>query len=261
MTLAPRLTPVDPLPARRDSQISGAHVVIALVSRLALFGLFQALAAAGFALSGVAAPWAASIAWWPVTVIAANLVSLGLLRALLRREGRRYRDLLRIQPGTLAADLRVTLVVTLISGVLAMVPNIGLAVLLWGDPGVPLSIFIQPLPVWAALVALIGFPVTIALSELPVYYGYVRPRLESTGLQPWLAIAVVGGIHGLQHAALPLVFDGSFLLWRALMFIPFACFLGVVLRWRPRLLPYLMVVHGLIDLSVVWMVFQASTGA
>lgn len=43
------------------------------------------------------------------------------------------------------------------------------------------------------------------------------------------------------------------------MFLPFALFLGVILRWRPRLLPYLMVGHALIDVSVGVMVWQAAT--
>ena len=38
------------------------------------------------------------------------------------------------------------------------------------------------------------------------------------------------------------------------MFIPLALFVGLLLRWRPKLLPYLVVVHGLMDLALVLMV-------
>lgn len=54
---------------------------------------------------------------------------------------------------------------------------------------------------------------------------------------------------GFQHLALPLVFDARFITWRALMFVPFAVLVGLVLRWRPRLLPYLAIVHVLMDMS------------
>ena len=47
---------------------------------------------------------------------------------------------------------------------------------------------------------------------------------------------------------LPLILDGRFILWRALMFLPFALFLGLALKIRPSLLPYLVVCHFLIDL-------------
>jgi len=33
------------------------------------------------------------------------------------------------------------------------------------------------------------------------------------------------------------------------MFFPLALMLGILLRWRPRLLPYLVIIHGLMDLG------------
>ena len=98
----------------------------------------------------------------------------------------------------------------------------------------------------------------MALSELPTYYAYVRPRLESAGFTPWLALGITALVHGLQHAVMPLVFDAQFMLWRSLMFLPFAVFVGAALRWRPRLLPYLMIAHALLDMSVGLMVLQAA---
>jgi hypothetical protein len=52
---------------------------------------------------------------------------------------------------------------------------------------------------------------------------------------------------------LPLVFDLRFMAWRSLMFLPFALLVAVVLHWRPRLLPYLAIVHVLMDLSFATM--------
>lgn len=37
--------------------------------------------------------------------------------------------------------------------------------------------------------------------------------------------------------------------WRGLMFIPFAFGTGILLYWRPRLLPYVAFIHFLMDLS------------
>lgn len=47
--------------------------------------------------------------------------------------------------------------------------------------------------------------------------------------------------------AMPLLFDVRFIAWRWLMFLPFAFMVGILLHWRPRLLPYLVIVHILID--------------
>jgi hypothetical protein len=40
------------------------------------------------------------------------------------------------------------------------------------------------------------------------------------------------------------------------MFMGFALLVALCLNWRPRLLPYLMVVHGLLDLASGWLVFS-----
>jgi hypothetical protein len=50
---------------------------------------------------------------------------------------------------------------------------------------------------------------------------------------------------------LPLIFGGGFILWRLLMYLHFALFAGLLLKLRPTLLPYTMIVHALADVSAV----------
>jgi cytochrome b subunit of formate dehydrogenase len=54
------------------------------------------------------------------------------------------------------------------------------------------------------------------------------------------------------------VFDVRFITWRALMFVPFAIVTGIILRWRPRLLPYMAVTHVLMNLSVAVMFLEVA---
>jgi hypothetical protein len=70
-------------------------------------------------------------------------------------------------------------------------------------------------------------------------------------MRPWLAIASPALVLGLQHIAVPLLSDMCFVLWRGLMYIPFALFAGIVSHWRPRLLPYKVIVHVVMELSLV----------
>lgn len=237
---------------------STSDAVLAVASRPALFAAFQGLAAVALAVQGHAAPWSGSIAWWPVTIVGANVAGLFLLRTMLHRDGRRYRDLLRVNRADAAGDLVRVAGLLPLAAAFAAVPNLVLATWLWGDPATPMAVFVQPLPLWAASVAAVAFPVTIALVEMPTYYGYVRPVLERIGCAPWRAVAVAGAGHGLQHAVLPLVLDPRFLIWRAAMFLPFAWFVAAALRRRPRLLPYLVAAHGLLDASVALSTLRAS---
>ena len=148
-------------------------------------------------------------------------------------------------------DLLTLLPFILIMGPVAFLPNILLGTWLFGSPEATLPYFIRPLPIWgAAVFALVLSPLTQGLAELANYFGYVMPRLEHQGLGRWGAVLVASLALGLQHIAVPLLFDGRYLLWRGLMFFPFALMVGIILRWRPRLLPYLAVIHALMDISV-----------
>ena len=95
------------------------------------------------------------------------------------------------------------------------------------------------------------FPITQALIELPTYFTYIMPRMETDTHKKWAVIGVASFFLAFQHIAVLLIFDLRFILWRLLMFLPFALYLGIVIHWRPRLLPYLLIGHFLIDLSTV----------
>lgn len=235
---------------------------VMLFHRLILFLLFQALLAAGFALGGSPDPWSAGADWWPVSAILTNLTSIFLLRHLAAREGLTYSQLINVdfRRENRSKDLLALLGLLLLAGPIAMIPNIGLAQMLFGDAQVALDLFLRPLPLWGVLLAVL-FPLTIAFAELPTYFGYVMPRLAARWSSPWGALVASGLLLGIQHVTLPFLFDGRFILWRAVMFIPFALLLGMAIRWRPRLMPYLMIVHVLMDMTIVLQLYQASTGA
>ncbi|WP_167137458.1 hypothetical protein [Diaminobutyricimonas sp. TR449] len=245
--------------ATRDTvRVPGRRIVELLLVRLALFAVFQAVIAGLLALGGTENAWAASAAWWPLAAAAANLVNLGLLAHYLRLDGSSLGALYRFQRGTRGRDILTTLVAVLIAAPLAALPNIGLATWLFGDPRIALDLFVQPLPMWAAIAAVVLFPITTALAELPNYYGYVQPRLAQLTRSAWLVVLVPALMHAVQHAALPLIFDIEFILWRALMFVPFALLVSALLRWRPSVLPYLLIVHFALDLQAALMVLGAA---
>ncbi len=228
--------------------------------RLVLFGLAQALIAAGYAVSGEPSPWSASVGWWPITATVTNLLSLTMLSRWRKRIGESWGRFynVEIKREFVGRDLLFLLGVVIVSAPIAYIPNIGLAHLLFGDPETPLNMFVQAIPSGAAWIGLVLFPITIALAELPVYYRWALPRLVAAGRSGGQALFIAALWHAAQHITLPLVFDVRFMLWRFGMFLPFALLVGAVIQRRPRLLPYLMVVHGIIDLQVAWMVWHIS---
>jgi hypothetical protein len=229
-----------------------------LVGRTILFVGVQALFALGFFAAGSDAAWTASVNWWPLVVGISNIVCVLALVVLFRAEGENYWDVFRIRREHVKGDLLALLGSLVIAGPAGFLPNILLANWLFDDSQTVLELFVRPLPVWAVYTSLVLFPVTQGLAELATYFAYVMPRLESQGQPRWLAVALPALMLGLQHAAAPLVFDVRFITWRALMFVPFAIVTGIILRWRPRLLPYMAVTHVLMNLSVAVMFLEVA---
>lgn len=221
-----------------------------LVSRSLLFLSIQGLIALFYLVSGSSHAWEDSIRWWLVGVTITNLISLWILAIAARAEGIRFWDYYRVEKHKIGKEVLILGGLLLIGGPLAYFPNPLLATLLWGDPIVPFNMMFLPLPGAIKYLLIVIFPISIALTEIPTYYLYVMPRLEAIGLGRWGSLIITTVVHSLQHVFFPFILDGKFIVWRGLMFLPFAIFTGLLIRWRPRLAPYMLVIHGLLDLSL-----------
>lgn len=227
--------------------------------RTLAFAVFQALIAAVFATQGEPDAWARSIAWWPVSAILANLATAGALAVLCRREGIGLRDLYRTGPHRFKQEILIMLGFTLLAGPVALLPNVLLGSVLYGDVAIPGALFLQSLPQGVVLLVFILFPLTQSLVELPTYFSYSMPRLVSLAARAWPMVVLASLGLAVQHAALPLVFDLRFIIWRVGMFLPFALLVGFLLYKKPSLLPYLLVVHFLMDMQTMSMLLPIAT--
>lgn len=233
-------------------------VVTMLLFRIVLFAFFHLCIAGIFALQGSADPMDDTIAWWTVVATLTNVACIAMLLWLTRREGIRMRDLFSPSRSTIGRDVLFSLALLVIAAPVMLIPNILAGNWLFGDVQLTSAIMFRPLPRWIALITTIVFPLTIAFAELPTYFGYVRPRLEAMTNRPWLALALPVLLLAAQHCLLPMVLDVRYIAWRFIMFLPFALLVGVALRWRPSLFPYMVVIHALLDLQVGVMVLAVS---
>jgi hypothetical protein len=224
-----------------------------LAIRSLLFLAFQALIALGFFIGNTFTAWDTSAAWWPFAIIFTDLVCLGLLIRFYREEGNSFWDVFRIEQQFVKQDLLFMLGFLVIGGLLGYLPNILSARWLFGDPQVALDLLVRPLPAWAAIASIVLFPILQGLVEIPTYMLYVMPRLEAQGTRPWLAVALASFFLSFQHVFAPFLPDGRFITYRMVMFLPFAILIAIVMRARPRLMPYMAVVHVLMDMSVAVM--------
>jgi hypothetical protein len=225
-----------------------------LFGRTVLFATFQALVALVFYLAGSARAWEAAADWWMLTVVAVDVICLAAVWLLFRAEGRSYWDNFRIRRADVVGDLLAMLAAFIVIGPISLLPNTWLATWLFGDPQAVGPFLIRALPVWGVYLSATLFAVAQGLVERALYFVYVMPRLfrsdSAVSARPsWLALTLSALMLGLQHVAIPWLFDARYLIWRGLMFVPFAFLVGLLLRWRPRLLPYLAIVHALMDFA------------
>ncbi len=224
-----------------------------LAARPVAFLAAQAGIAGLLALGGTAEPWWASAAWWPLAATVANVAGIVLLRARAAAEGVQLRRLV-LGDGVDRRDAAgLALALPLVAATAIVAPWAwGLAV--WGDVNVGLAVLASPLPTWAALVALLTFPLSMAAVDLPTY-AYARARVRGGAL----ATIAIGAALGLQHAVLPFLPAWTFVEWRALMWVPYGLVMVGLLAWRPRWLPWLVVAHGLVHAIAAVLVWLAST--
>ena len=182
--------------------------------------------------------------------IHANCGSLCLLVRLYKAEGRNFFGTLHFSRATWKLDLLWLLGFSLIGLPIAAGPREPLAAAIFGDAMIATKMMFQPMPTWAFVLSFL-FPLTIWFSKLPNYFGYCMPRIESQLKNSWLAWLIASLFLAAQHMFLPFILNGGYLLWRFGMFLPFALVTGLALKFRPRLMPYFVIGHALMDVTTV----------
>jgi hypothetical protein len=221
-----------------------------LPSRMIMFLFFQALIAL---LTG---SFVESQKYWLVTASATNVVSIFILVSLIRAEGGRFLGLFLFAKESWKKDLPAFLALTIVCGPVVFIPNHFLSIWIFGDDSIPFNMMFQPVSLPLTLVILVVFPVTIAFAELATYFAYIMPRLNLHMKHKWVAVALPVVFLAIQHCTLPFIPDAEFIIYRALVYLPFACVIGIALYFRPSLFPYFAVLHGILDFGTVMVLFS-----
>ena len=226
---------------------SNTTILLLLVSRLVLFMAFQTTIAI------IANSWKASETYWLLTATLTNIISIAFLILLFRKEGGKFLHLFRFSRVHLKKDLLIFLGIIIISVPIVFAPGYFLSLLIWNDVNVPTEMMFGPIENWLVYVLLIAFPVTIVFAELATYFGFIMPKLKKQVKTKWLAIILPVLFLSIQHCTLPFIPDLNFIVYRALVFLPFATLIGVSLYYRPSLFIYFAIFHGILDFGTAIM--------
>lgn len=245
------------IPGLNFGTVPPIRIIGMLLLRPALSFLLLLGLALVFSFMGLEDTISRSAAWWLWFVTITNLVCILLMYRFARLEGLKLTDLFYARRSTWKGDLRWTFIAIMGIAILALPPGFLLSQALWGDPDYPNTMLIRPLPKAAVYPLFILMPTSQALAELPLYWGYVAPRLRAIGMSRVLVILTAGSVLSVQHMFFAFQPDWRYVLWLALKFLPFALWTGYIIDRRPTALPYLMALHFLMDASLPYLVYIA----
>lgn len=219
-----------------DGLIGWRWPVAILFLRLILAVILQALLAGWFALQGHSDPWHAAAPWWIVYGSIIDIGCLGLLWWLTKREGIRLFDLVGFQRKFVWRDILIAVGFIFLIGSLAFASaEFVVGPLVYGEGSAPIPM--SPLPLWAALYALIVWPVVWAMAEDMTYLGYALPRLQVVLGKTWLALILVNFGWAIQHIALPII-DVQWAVFRLLHVIVIGFVWTLAYLFLRRLFPF-----------------------
>ena len=227
--------------------------------------------------------WTAAFPWWPFQMIAANIICFAILRKLTSQDGEPFRNLY-LRPfgsGLVAGKLGRWLGPRRFERrALTVLRDVGLFagfLLVLGLPAIAAARLIEtqistameswrygPLPLWALLAVTLLLPLTMPLVEVPWYFGYFFPKLERLRVaagkrHAWAsALVITTAAYAVQHCFQPFLFDARFLALRAVMLLPLLLLTAVTLRAVPRFMPYVLVLHALMAVEVVWSYWRSA---
>lgn len=236
------------LERRETGSLTWRGAALMLFARAAFAVAAQAVVAVIFVLRASPTPWHDSEGWLPLYGTLIDAGCLTLLWRLTRREGIALFDLVGFDRERLVRDVLLGLVLIPVSLVFIFAGTFAAGWIVYGTPRS--AYFLGGLPLAASLYGVLVWPFIWGLTEQMTYNGYLVSRVQVLSGRTSIAVAVVAFVWAMQHAFMPLTFDGKFMTFRLMASIPFSIFETLLYLRLRRLIP-LALAHALMDGATV----------
>lgn len=189
--------------------------------------------------------------WWSMIAVIVNVLTILLLVYAARKNGQTFGQLINYRKGQTSwkAILGVTLIV-LVVGMAGMYLAGFLCYcnMLYAPP-----VIIAPIAQWVAIINIVLLPISTTFAEDGLYLGCGTNQIKNK----YVAIFVPAFFYALQHCFIPTLFDGRYIMYRFLSFLP----LTIILCWyyyEKRNPVPIMVGHAFIDLATAGQIVATS---
>ena len=180
--------------------------------------------------------------WWSVACTIINIFTFGLVLLLTKKCGMTYAELINYEKGkTKVSQVVIIVIVTLVVGFSVMYLA---GFLCYGIIPYMAPMMIEPIPKVLAIINVILLPVTTAFAEDSLYLGCGVNNIKNKAA----SIIVPAFFFAVQHSFIPTLFDGRYIIYRFLSFLPLTVIYSWYYQKKKNLVP-IMIGHAVIDVA------------
>ena len=180
--------------------------------------------------------------WWSVIASIINVLVIGILLFLCKKQKITYGKLIQYEKGTCKWYVAFFIVVSMLMvgmGGMYLAGFICYGVFPYLAP-----MLIAPIPLILAIVNLFLLPITTTLAEDGLYLGLGVNYIKNK----WIAIFVPAFFYAIQHSFIPMLLDGRYIMYRFLSFLPLTLWICYWYYKNRNPLP-IMIGHGILNVA------------
>lgn len=189
--------------------------------------------------------------WWSIVATIVNIITILLLVFISKKMNIGYLKLINYEKGK--TKIRQVIIISLI---VLFVGTFGMYLsgfICYGKFPYAAPMMIAPIPLVLAIINLIVLPLTVPFAEDGLYLGCGVNSFKNK----YMAILIPAFFYALQHSFIPTLFDGKYVIYRFLSFLPLTIILCWYYRKHKNPVP-IMIGHALIEIASVLMILMTS---
>ncbi len=189
--------------------------------------------------------------WWSIVATIVNLVTIIILVLVCKKMNISYSKLINYEKGKTKA--KEVIVMTLIVLVFASVGMNMAGLICYGVFPYLAPMMAGPISLILAIINFILLPLTVSFAEDGLYLGCGVNSFKNK----YMAIFIPAFFYALQHSFIPTLFDGKYIIYRFLSFLPLTIVFCLYYSKKKNPVP-IMIGHTIVEIASVVLILVTS---
>lgn len=189
--------------------------------------------------------------WWSIVATIVNLVTIIILVLVCKKMNISYSKLINYEKGKTKA--KEVIVMTLIVLVFASVGMNMAGLICYGVFPYLAPMMAGPISLILAIINFILLPLTVSFAEDGLYLGCGVNSFKNK----YMAIFIPAFFYAIQHSFIPTLFDGKYIIYRFLSFLPLTIVFCLYYSKKKNPVP-IMIGHTIVEIASVVLILVTS---